>query len=138
MRHRRSTQAVLGAAAIAFLLLAGVAGASEGIAKTEDLVCTACHDKPGSKLLTDRGKYYELMGSQEGFAEVKSSFARCTYCHARKPGARKLTKEGKGFATLVGDMEGLLAWMRDQHPAAGPGATVKEEADDAPRPVPAH
>ena len=137
MRHDTIIRSLAAAAAVAFLLSAGIAGASEQIAETENLVCTACHDKPGSKLLTDRGKYFELMGSLDGFTEVKASFSRCTYCHARKPG-KKLTKSGKGFATLVGDMDGLLHWMRSEHPKSAPEASGEETAASAPRPMPAH
>ena len=71
--------------AIALLAVVGLlwqgapAVASNEIAKMENnMVCTSCHDKPGSKLLTDEGKYYELMGTLEGFTDVETVFGKCT------------------------------------------------------------
>lgn len=126
-RHR----ALLTAAAILALLLAGGVTASEQIAQREDLVCTSCHDKPGSKLLTDQGKYYELMGSVAGFAEVEATFERCTSCHVRKPGSAKLTKTGHRFAALVGDMEGLKKWAQEAAPCKTeplPGDAISDDS----------
>lgn len=99
------------------ILVAGVARASEKIATETGKACTACHDKPGSKLLTDSGKYYEAMKSLDGYDAVKESFGRCTACHDRKPGSKKLTRKGKDFAGLVMDMPGLAKWMNEGHPA---------------------
>ena len=99
--------------------LAGVAVATEELAEKEDLVCTSCHDKPGSKLLTDKGKYYELMGSLDGYDRIEATFERCTYCHVKKPGSKKLTKKGKSFAFAVMDMEGLRQWLTSEHPGLG-------------------
>ncbi len=119
---RTSYFATLSAAAlVAVVLLAGsVASGSQQIAKTEGMQCTACHDKPGSKLLTDRGKFYEAMGTLEGFDELAASFGRCTSCHVKKPGSLKLTSRGKQFKEMVGDMEGLKEWMAAHHPVATP------------------
>lgn len=97
------------------------ARASNEIAKREGLACTVCHDKPGSKLLTDRGKYWEAMGSLEGYDAVVT-FAACTDCHARKPGSKKLTPAGKRFAEAVQDMEGLRTWLKESHPRMKRGA----------------
>lgn len=99
-------------------LVAGNASASEEIGKNENLACTACHDKPGSKLLTDKGKYYELRRTTAGFDELKATFGRCTACHDTKPGSLELTAKGKQFKSLVSDMDGLAAWTKEHHPVA--------------------
>jgi hypothetical protein len=98
------------------ILIAGVGRASEKIATATGKSCTSCHDKPGSKLLTDSGKYYETMRSMAGYDSLKASFGGCTTCHDRKPGSKKLTKKGQDFAGLVKDMPGLNQWMREGHP----------------------
>lgn len=100
------------------LAVDGTAVASNEIAEREDLVCTTCHDKPGSKLLTDRGKYYELMRSLDGYDEVTQVFGECTTCHVRKPGSVKLTQTGRLFQRLVDDMAGLRIYLKEQHPTA--------------------
>lgn len=92
------------------------AAASNTIAKREGLACTGCHDKPGSKLLTDRGKYYELMLTLEGYDELQATFSKCTACHVRKPGSLKLTQKGKQFRWMLEDMEGLKALLLGHHP----------------------
>lgn len=89
--------------------------ASNAIAVKEGLTCTVCHDKPGSRLLTDQGKYYEAMGSLEGYDQV-AAFAECTSCHVRKPGSQKLTSTGKRFFWAVQDMQGLRKWLEENHP----------------------
>jgi formate-dependent nitrite reductase cytochrome c552 subunit len=106
--------------ALLFVLVFGgpEARASNAIAQKQGLNCTVCHDKPGSKLLTDRGKYYEALGSLEGYDSVVT-FAACTDCHTRKPGSHKLTRTGKRFADVVHDMEGLRAWLQKNHPMKG-------------------
>jgi hypothetical protein len=49
------------------LLLGGSAlMASDGIARETREKCTLCHDKPGSKLLTDMSLYYDTQGTLEG------------------------------------------------------------------------
>jgi cytochrome c553 len=93
----------------------GPAQASNEIAKKEGLACTVCHDKPGSRLLTDQGKYYETLGSLEGYDQV-TAFAECTGCHVRKPGSHKLTATGKRFAEAVHDMAGLKKWLAENPP----------------------
>jgi len=119
-------------AAIALLMAVGIlmqgetAVASNEIAKQEDLVCTTCHDKPGSKLLTSEGKYFELMRSLDGYDDVTQAFGDCTTCHVRKPGSTKLTQTGRLFQRLVDDMNGLKTYLQEQHPTAdapeeGPG-----------------
>ncbi len=119
-------------AAVAVLIVSAVlvddttAVASNEIAKQEELVCTACHDKPGSKLLTDEGKYFELMRTLEGYDQVTEVFGECTTCHVRKPGSSKLTQTGRMFKELVNDMSGLRTYLEEQHPTPdapeeGPG-----------------
>lgn len=108
---------IVGFALASVIVAAGVARASEKIATETGKACTACHDKPGSKLLTDSGKYYEAMKSLDGYEAVKASFGRCTACHDRRPGSKKLTRKGKDFAALVIDMPGLNQWMKEGHPA---------------------
>jgi hypothetical protein len=98
------------------ILVAGTGRASEKIATETGKGCTSCHDKPGSKLLTDSGKYYETMRSLDGYDAIKASFDRCTTCHDRRPGSKKLTRKGKDFAAIVKDMPGLNVWMREGHP----------------------
>lgn len=114
------------AGAVGSLALAPAAIASNEIAREAGLVCTACHDKPGSKLLTDKGKYYELMGSLEGFDEIGEAYGSCTTCHVKKPGSKKLTAEGKRLARAIEDMDALRALVLKEHPAppapAAPGA----------------
>jgi len=83
------------------LVLAGSSWimATPDMAKQNDLKCTVCHDKAGSKLLTDKGIY-----------------GRCTSCHVRKPGSKKLTKEGQKFADVVDTMVELQEWLNKRHP----------------------
>ncbi len=140
----------LAVAAVVALLLSGGAFATEELAATEDLVCTVCHDKPGSKRLTDKGKYFELMRSLDGYADVEASFGKCTFCHRRKPGSKKLTKAGKGFANALGNMEALVEWVQDLHPdwpeveeenlmdPASEAGGAEAERGDAPGLQPAH
>ena len=71
-----ATLAALLAAAI--LLPARPAAATEAMGKSTALACTACHDKPGSKLLTAKGKYFETMGSLEGYEALEVAFKDCT------------------------------------------------------------
>ena len=91
--------------------------ASNQIARSEGLACTVCHDKPGSKLLTDRGKYYELMRSLDGYREINAVFGNCTGCHVKKPGSKQLTRTGQQFAAVVHDMPGLRLFLSQHHPA---------------------
>lgn len=144
------TKATLIVAAVFALLLSGAAFATEELAESENLVCTACHDKPGSKLLTDEGKYFELMRTMDGYSDIEASFGKCTFCHRRKPGSKRLTKAGKGFANALGNMEALVEWVQDLHPAwpeaeaedlmepAGEAGGADAEEGDALEPMPAH
>jgi hypothetical protein len=94
----------------------GQARASNQIAQKEGLACTVCHDKPGSKLLTDRGKYYEEMHTLNGYDDVVVAFSKCTSCHEKKPGSKLLTERGERYKWVVNDMEGLRQWLRENHP----------------------
>ncbi len=115
MKYARNVTLIV--AAVFGLLLSGSLFASEELAESTGMVCTACHDKPGSKRLTDQGKYFELMRTMDGYDDLEASFGQCTFCHRRKPGSKKLTKAGKGFATALGNMEALVEWVSELHPA---------------------
>ena len=103
-------------AVAASVLAAGAALASQKIATETGAQCTTCHDKPGSKLLTDSGKYYEAMHTLAGYDSLNASFGHCTNCHVRRPGSTKLTKKGQQFAGMVKDMAALQQWLREKHP----------------------
>ncbi len=103
-------------AVVALIAQVQTAAATKAISQQEGMVCTSCHDKPGSKLMTDQGKYYELMGSLEGYDLLESDFGKCTTCHVRKPGSTKLTKTGKKYQSLTEDMDGLRDWLMQPHP----------------------
>mgnify|MGYP003702275051 FL=1 len=91
--------------------------ASEAIAEEQGkMKCTACHDKAGSKLLTDQGKFYETMGTVDGYADLKGTFGRCTTCHVNKPGSTQLTKKGKKLSSVIADMDELREWLSKEHP----------------------
>lgn len=97
-------------------VFSGRSSANERIAKDTGRSCTTCHDKPGSKLLTDAGMYFESQRSLEGYEVVTEGFGKCTNCHARKPGSRKFTARGRQFSGLVKDMPELRQWMKEGHP----------------------
>ncbi len=113
---RSTLRLVLGLAVAAAFLGSGIATASEKLAHDTGKSCTTCHDKPGSKRLTDMGKYYETTRSFDGYASIQESFGHCTSCHSRKPGSHTLTKKGRQFAELAKDMKGLNQWMKEGHP----------------------
>ena len=73
--------------------------------------------------------------SLDGFADVEASFGQCTFCHRRKPGSKKMTRAGQGFAEVLGNMEGLVEWVRDRHPGwpepTEPGAAADADARPA-------
>jgi hypothetical protein len=113
---KTSLRFLIGLGLVGAMLTAGASLASEKLAAETQKACTACHDKPGSKLLTDAGKYYETLRTLDGYGQVKESFGRCTSCHVRKPGSTRLTAKGRQFGDLVKDMPGLYQWMREGHP----------------------
>jgi cytochrome c2 len=104
-------------AAVALVITAASSFASEKIGRDTGKECVACHDKPGSKLLTDRGKYFEVMHTLDGYDQVKASFGQCTSCHVRKPGSKKLTRKGQQMASMARDMSALREWVQQNHPA---------------------
>lgn len=106
--------AILAAAILASVVTLAVA--SEKLAHDTGKTCTACHDKPGSKLLTDEGKYFETTRSFDGYAQLRESFGKCTACHVRRPGSHRLTKKGQQFAELAKDMAGIRKLMAESHP----------------------
>jgi hypothetical protein len=120
MRDLRAAAPALALALVAALAAGGFAGATEKLADQQKLACTACHDKPGSKLLTDQGKYFETMRTLDGYEAVKATFGECTSCHVSKPGSKRLTKQGKKFSELVDSMQGLRDWMAEYHPTPPP------------------
>jgi len=102
--------------AVTLLFAGGVVLATPDYGEELDLKCTACHDKAGSKRLTDFGKYFETTGSLDGFDELSAEFSKCTTCHVRKPGSLRLTKTGKKFASVAGSMSELRDWLKERHP----------------------
>jgi hypothetical protein len=128
-----STGWLLAAAAVVLLAAvhAGDAAATKAIAEAEGgLTCTVCHDKPGSKLYTDEGKYYEAMGTLDGYDEVIDAFSACTTCHVRKPGSEKLTRQGREFSRVIRDMEELKEWVLSEHPPVVEEKGSEEDATD--------
>lgn len=118
MRHAWYSIIVVAVVVIALGWHGQTAVASNEIADSENMVCTTCHDKPGSKLLTDKGKYFELMRTLDTYEEVTELFGECTSCHSRKPGSTKLTAMGRRFAHLVEDMDGLKELLDTEHPTS--------------------
>ena len=91
--------------------------ASESIAEEQGkMKCTSCHDKAGSKLLTDQGMFFESTRTVDGYADLKGTFGRCTTCHVTKPGSTKLTKKGKKLTAVIADMDELRDWLSKEHP----------------------
>lgn len=132
MRIRHLTPLGLVLAALGTTLaLETPARASNEIAERTELQCTVCHDRPGSKLLTDRGKYYETLRTLEGFEEVSAVFGACTSCHVRKPGSTRLTTNGRRFQRLMIDMHGVREFAAAQHQW-----TVETVASHDARPAP--
>lgn len=121
--------------AVAVLLVYGTRGqASNAIAHKENgLACTVCHDKPGSKLLTDRGKYYEAVGTLAGYDRVHYAFGNCTSCHVAKPGSARLTRTGAEFAAVVHDMQGLKDFLDRNHPPIRRTWTQEKRGEGPPR-----
>jgi len=77
------------------LLVATSAFATQEIAEKEKLKCTVCHTKKGSKLLTDKGKYYELKRTLDDYDLLIHVYKKCTACHSREPGDKSLTPKGE-------------------------------------------
>jgi hypothetical protein len=109
-------------AKLGFLVLAGLLAissvgtlATEKYAQKEDVECTVCHKKAGGKKLTDKGKYYEALHTLNGYDKLTEKFGNCLYCHKRKPGSKRLTKEGKRVREIVKNMDGLFEWLKEGH-----------------------
>jgi len=119
MKTARLTAILLAAFAILYLASGPQARASNDIAKKEGLQCTVCHDKPGSRLLTNQGLYYQQLGSLQGYDDVVA-FGDCASCHEQRPGSKKLTPTGRRFLRVVKDMKGLRKWLEDNHPGMEP------------------
>lgn len=97
--------------------LGGVPGwASEETAEQENLKCQVCHPEQGVELLTDKGRYFQYMGSLDGFDPVMEKFGSCVYCHVQEVDSVKLTREGQRFRWMMEDMDGLRAWLEENHP----------------------
>jgi hypothetical protein len=114
MNIYRPAVLVVGLLALASLRVS----ASQTITEQEGLDCTVCHVKKGKDLLTDKGQYYELMRSLEGYELVLEKFGRCEFCHLNQPGATELTKDGYRFRWMMENMAGLEAWLLENHPKA--------------------
>lgn len=127
-----STFGVFTVALVAAVALTSPVTAAPELGEAEAVACTSCHDKPGSKLLTDKGKYYEEMRSFAGYDEIISAFQRCTTCHDRKPGSSKLTRIGRKFAGTVGGMRELCDTMRPETERIHAEDQEQEAETDAP------
>ncbi len=114
--HTR-TRLALGLVLAAAACFAVASVANERIAADTRKDCTACHDKPGSKRLTDAGKYFETQKTLDGFDAIQTSFGHCTACHDTKPGSTKLTAKGTQFSAFAKDMPALTEWMKANHPS---------------------
>ena len=119
MKTARLTAILLAALAVLYFASAPRAQASNDIAKREGIKCTVCHDKPGSRLLTNQGLYYQQLGSLKGYDDVVA-FGDCASCHEQRPGSKKLTPTGRRFLSVVKDMKGLRKWLEDNHPGMEP------------------
>ena len=92
--------------------------ASEEVGKQEELDCSVCHsdEQQSAETLTDRGLYYEYLRSLEGYDQVLERFENCTYCHAETAGSKSMTPRGYRFRWMMEDMDGLRAWLEENHP----------------------
>jgi cytochrome c2 len=97
------TMAALGALATVPTL------AGDDLAKKERVRCTACHVKSGSKLLSDKGKFYEYKRTFEGYDQILRKFKKCTVCHVNEPGSAELTHAGKELKNHDVTMDHLSA-----------------------------
>lgn len=137
------TWAAVGTLIVVALSAPPPAAANKQIAEAEGMSCTACHDKPGSIRLTNRGKFYELMGSFDAYDELTEKFGTCTACHKRRPGSTKLTAEGKKYRELHGGMEALCADVKkekNRSAEAEPASTESsvEGSGSSPKLMPSH
>jgi hypothetical protein len=98
------------------LIATGMATGSEEIAEQQELECTVCHGDNEGSLLTDQGRYFQYLGTLEGFEQVIEKFGHCSYCHVREAESVELTREGFRFRWMMEDMEGLKDWLEENHP----------------------
>jgi hypothetical protein len=103
-------------ACLLLLAAASPAGATEEIAEREDLECQTCHAGNELELLTDEGRYYQYLGSLDGFDRVMDRFGSCAYCHVQEYDSMQFTPEGHRFRWMMEDMNGLKAWLEENHP----------------------
>ena len=126
------TTRILLAMALGLLLAAGAPlFADEMIAESEGLECEVCHLEcdDDEVLLTDQGRYYQLMETMEGYELVLERFGKCNYCHVAEAGSESLTREGLRFQWMMEDMAGLRQWLEETHPKRGDEIAVETETD---------
>jgi len=119
MRNNILIAGVLAVLALLYLASGPQAQASNAIAKKTSLQCTVCHDKPGSRRLTNQGLYFQQLRTLDGYEQVVA-FGECVTCHDRKPGSKVLTPTGRRFLSVVKDMKGLRQWLQENHPGMQP------------------
>ena len=102
-----------------------LATATEEIAEEQDLTCDVCHVDPETTQLTDRGCYFEYLGTLDGYDAVIERFGRCDFCHIHEAGSENFTEEGIRFRWMMQNMKGLKAWLDEYHPR------VEEEEEEA-------
>lgn len=114
----RGTQGPSLVLAVLLALVTGAAGwSSEETAEQEGLECQTCHADEGTEYLTDEGRYFQYMGSLDSFDQVMEKFGSCIYCHVQETDSVKLTRQGQRFRWMMEDMEGLKAWLEENHPS---------------------
>jgi hypothetical protein len=104
-------------AGLSAFLTVPISWASEEIASEQGLECQLCHGDQGTGFLTDQGRYFQYMGSLDGFDQVTEQFGSCLYCHVQEADSIKLTREGQRFYWMMEDMQGLKAWLEENHPS---------------------
>jgi hypothetical protein len=119
MKSARIIAGLLAVLGLLYLLSGPQAQASNDIAKKTGQQCSVCHDKPGSRRLTNKGLYFQQLGTLDGYDQVVA-FGECVTCHDRRPGSKKLTPTGRRFLSVVKDMKGLRSWLEQNHPGMQP------------------
>jgi len=94
-RLPKSLPRLVFALAITGVVVVTSAFATQEIATKEDLKCRVCHVKKGTKLFTDKGKYYELKRTLVDYDLLIHVYKKCTACHSREPGDKTLTPKGE-------------------------------------------
>ena len=114
----------IGVASTIFCLCLVPAGSTEGteeVAAAESVECAVCHVEDEQSLLTDQGRYFQYLGTLDGFEAVIDRFGSCSYCHVQEADSVELTREGVRFRWMMEDMEGLKAWLEENHPQPAEG-----------------